>query len=71
MNSTLSLTHRWRSHPDRWLFVIAWTLIFAKCFAVAWAVERWAVPVAAGWIIVPTLVAAVLATIVWFGHRER
>jgi hypothetical protein len=51
--------------------VIAWTLIFAKCFAVAWAVERWAVPVAASWIIVPTLVAAVLATIVWFGHRER
>lgn len=71
MYSTLLLSHAWRSYPDRWLFVTAWTLIFAECSAVVWAVEHWAVPVAAGWIIGPTLVFVVPGTIVWFGHCER
>ncbi|MDP1580134.1 MAG: hypothetical protein Q8M02_07640 [Candidatus Didemnitutus sp.] len=54
----------------RWFLAIAWVLILAKCVLVAWAIEHWRVPVHAGWVIIPTLLMAALATVVWLTHRE-
>jgi hypothetical protein len=55
----------------RWLMIIAWLLIVAKCIAVAWAVNRWHMPFHAAWVVVPTLVFAVLATGLWLTHHRE
>lgn len=55
----------------RWFFFGAWVAILAKCAAVWWAIGHWHVPVHPGWIIVPTLAMASLATFLWLVHREE
>lgn len=55
----------------RWFLTAAWVLIVAKCVLVAWAIDRWQVPIRPAWLIVPTLLFAALATAVWFGADEE
>lgn len=50
----------------RWFLAAAWVLIVAKCVLVAWAIDRWQVPIRPAWLIVPTLLFAALATVIWF-----
>jgi hypothetical protein len=45
-------------------------LIIIKCFATPWIIARWAIPVQPAWIIVPTLIFAVVATWIWVARRE-
>jgi len=54
----------------RWFLLAAWLIIAAKCVAVAWAIQHWAVPVHPAWIVAPTLLMAALATVLWVAHRE-
>ncbi len=49
----------------------AWFIIAAKCVLVWWAIGRWQVPVHPAWVIVPTLMMAALATVLWVTHREE
>jgi hypothetical protein len=53
-----------------WVIALSWVLILVKCLLVAWAIERWQVPVHAGWVIWPTVAFAVLATLLWAGNRD-
>ncbi len=59
-------------HPVkvRWFLLGAWVLILAKCAAVAWVIDRWQVPFNAGWVIVPTLIFAAVATLLWLGVED-
>lgn len=54
----------------RWFLAGAWVLILAKCVAVAWAIDHWSVPIHAAWVVVPTLLIAILATGIWLGADE-
>jgi hypothetical protein len=53
-----------------WMIALSWVPILAKCLLVAWAIERWKVPVHAGWVIWPTVAFAGLATLLWAGNRD-
>jgi len=55
-----------RSVPRRVrLFLgIGWVVVVAKCLAVPWVIARWQIPIHPGWVIVPTLLFALLVTIV-------
>jgi hypothetical protein len=55
---------------DQLFLLVAWLLVGAKCFFVAWAFEHWHIPLNVWWIIAPTLALAVLATILWITHRD-
>jgi hypothetical protein len=59
-------------HPPamRWFLAVAWAAILAKCAVVWWAIDHWRVPVHPAWIVGPTLAMALLATVLWLGHRE-
>ena len=60
--------------PDarvRWFMAIAWIAILAKCAFVTWAVDHWRMPFHAAWVVVPTLVFAILATGLWLVHRAE
>jgi hypothetical protein len=70
MNPAPSFLTRLTQHPDRKLLLIAWVLIIIKCFATPWIIARWAIPVQPAWIIVPTLIFAVVATWIWVARRE-
>ena len=59
------------SRRSRWLMLVAWVLILAKCFAVWWAMGYWHVPFHPLWIVGPTLVFASLATGLWLTHHEE
>ena len=48
----------------RWILEVGWVLILAKCAATPWFIARWQIPIHPGWVIAPTLVFAVLVTIV-------
>ena len=50
---------------------IGWLIIVAKCLAVPWVISHWQVPVHPGWVIVPTLVFAVVVTLVVMFLREE
>lgn len=52
------------------IVISCWAIILGKCALVIWAVDRWQVPINAGWIVWPTLVAAALATIIWLRKRD-
>lgn len=54
----------------RWWLVVAWNLVLAKCALVWWAMLHWNVPIHPAWIVVPTLVFAVIATLVWLVARD-
>lgn len=52
-------------------FILAcWVLILAKSFVVIWAVDKYHLDFNANWIIVPTVLAALLCTLVYFFLRE-
>lgn len=55
----------------RWIMALAWLLIAAKCVLISWAVQAYHMPFRAAWIIVPTLVFAALATVLWLTHEEE
>ncbi len=48
---------------------IGWLLIIAKCLAVPWAIDHWRIPIQPGWVIIPTLMFALLVTVLALGHR--
>lgn len=48
------------------LILVAWAIIVAKCFVVAWAIERFAIPVQPGWVVVPTLFMAAICTALYY-----
>ncbi len=56
---------------ERWFLGVVWAVIVAKCIVVKWAVVAYAMPFNAWWIILPTLVFAALATLLWLWHREN
>lgn len=58
------------SSRARIVMFVAWVLVIAKCVWVLWAIDRWDVPIAPAWVIAPTLVAALLATVL-FVRRPR
>lgn len=70
MNSVFHLDEVRQPVWTRWLMLGAWVLILAKCAAVWWAIGHWHVPVHPAWIIVPTLLIAALATVLWVTHEE-
>ena len=54
----------------RWFLAAAWLVILAKCVAVTWAIDHWHVPFHAAWVVVPTLIFAAVATLLWLGVRD-
>jgi hypothetical protein len=52
------------------ILAVGWVLLSAKCVWVVWAIGRWDIPLAPGWIVVPTLAAGLLATGLWLGKRN-
>jgi hypothetical protein len=54
----------------RWILSLGWVLILAKCVLVWWAIRHWSVPVNPAIVIVPTLLAAAAATVLWLTHQE-
>ena len=48
------------------LILAGWAIIIVKCFVVAWAIERFAIPVQPGWVIVPTLFMAAICTALYY-----
>jgi hypothetical protein len=42
--------------------VVGWVLIVTKCAFTPYLIARWEVPVAPGWVIVPTLIFASLVS---------
>lgn len=48
-----------------WFLGAVWLLILAKCALVWWAMVRWHVPFHPAWIVLPTLLFAGLATLLW------
>jgi hypothetical protein len=66
-------------HPDvtrypvrmLWFLGVVWVLILAKCTLVWWAIGHWNVPIHPAWIVLPTLLFAVLATGLWLGLHDE
>jgi hypothetical protein len=50
--------------------ILAWAAILLKCVAVTWAIRHWQMPLHPGWLVGPTLIFAVLATVLWLRHRR-
>jgi hypothetical protein len=59
------------SHAMPWFITVAWALILAKCAAIWWAIGYWQVPIHPAWLVVPTLLFAALATMLWVTHRAE
>lgn len=55
----------------RWFFGAVWLAILVKCALVWWAMIHWHVPFHPGWIVVPTLLFALLATGLWLGADDE
>lgn len=47
---------------------IGWFVIVAKCAALPWLFARWEIPVHPGWVIVPSLIFALLVTSIVLTH---
>jgi hypothetical protein len=69
MSPAPSFLVRLTQHPDRKILLIAWIIILLKCLLTPWVIAHWAIPVAAAWIVMPTLIFAVLATWIWVVHK--
>jgi hypothetical protein len=54
----------------RWILGVAWVLVLAKCTVVWWAMTHWHVPMHPGWIVIPTLLFAALATSLWLAAHD-
>ncbi len=50
------------------IILIGWVLILIKSFAVIWAVDRYHLAFNANWVIVPTVLAALLCTGVYLAR---
>lgn len=49
--------------PRLWFWLaVAWIVIIAKCLSVPWVIAHWHIPIAPVWVVMPTLVLAVVAT---------
>lgn len=61
------------THPKamNWFLSAVWGLIIAKCIVVWWAMLHWHVPFHPLWIVVPTLVFAGTATLLWLVHTDE
>lgn len=70
MNSPTPVGSSFGPARIRFFMAIAWLVILIKCVLVSWAVDHWRMPFHAGWIIVPTVTFALLATVLWVAHRE-
>jgi len=51
-----------RSRRCERVLIVGWILIALKCAATWWVIDAYRVPVHAGWVIVPTLFAALVCT---------
>lgn len=55
-------------HPERhtqfWI-IVGWVLIALKCVAIWWACNTYSVPIHPLWLIVPTVLFGLLATVVY------
>lgn len=58
--------HRTRRPDVERVLLVCWVLIAIKCWVVIWAVEKYHVPIDPLWVIVPTLLFALLCTAVYF-----
>jgi hypothetical protein len=50
---------------------VAWALIALKCVLVTWAIGHWSVPINPLWVVIPTILFAGLATVLWVTHHEE
>ena len=60
---------RERSRRTERILLLGWVLILIKSFLVIWAVDKYHLKFNANWVIMPTVVAALLCTAVYF-RRE-
>jgi hypothetical protein len=58
-----------RNRRSERLLAVGWVLILLKCWGTIWAVDHYAMPINAWWIVFPTLVAAALCT--WMYWRRN
>lgn len=56
---------------ERWFLGVAWLVIVAKCFLVAWVIPRYQMPIPAAVIIGPTLFFAALVTVIWVTNHDE
>jgi hypothetical protein len=57
---------RQRNRRTERILLIGWVLILFKSFLVLWAVQKYHMNFNANWVIVPTVIAALLCTAVYF-----
>lgn len=48
------------------LILAGWVLIAGKCWLVTWLIERYRVPINPLWVVVPSVLFALLCTVVYF-----
>lgn len=58
------------SRFERWFLGVAWLVILAKCWIVAWAIPHYHMPISPMIVIGPTLFFAALVTVIWTTHHE-
>lgn len=54
-----------RSHTPEsiWLWLsLGWMVIIVKCLMVPWVIQTWHIPIGPFWVIIPTLIFAVVVT---------
>jgi len=51
------------------LIWIGWILIVIKCVVVWWACVKYAVPIHPMWVVAPTIMMAVLCTVIYYARR--
>jgi hypothetical protein len=52
------------------LIWVSWVLIAIKSVVVWWACAKYAVPISPWWVIIPTVVMAVLCTLIYYARRR-
>jgi hypothetical protein len=48
------------------IILIGWGLIAGKCWLVTWLIEKYHVPIDPMWVVAPTVLFALLCTVVYF-----
>jgi preprotein translocase subunit Sec61beta len=64
-------TDRSRTPPPRAVVVglaVGWIVIVVKCLFVPTVIEHWQIPIRPAWVIVPTLLFAVVVTVLALAH---
>ncbi len=55
----------------RRILEVGWAVVLLKCLATPWVIAHWQIPVHPAWVIAPTIVFAVLITLlVWTASAE-